>query len=58
LFRFAVEFFREPDAQIGFAAFGWMSRGQELCVPMIAIGAFLFIYAQRRAAPAKDGHSA
>lgn len=48
VFRFIVEFFREPDEQIGFAAFGWMSRGQELCVPMIVIGAAMFIYAYRR----------
>ncbi|MDB6062422.1 MAG: prolipoprotein diacylglyceryl transferase [Verrucomicrobiaceae bacterium] len=45
IFRFAVEFVREPDAQIGFAAFGWMSRGQELSLPMIFIGLGLFIYA-------------
>ena len=25
--RFAAEFFREPDAHIGFQAFGWMTRG-------------------------------
>src|SRR5690606_16220670 len=31
--RFLVEFVRQPDAQIGFAAFGWMSRGQELSLP-------------------------
>lgn len=45
LFRFITEFFREPDAQIGFAAFGWMSRGQELSLPMIAIGAIIFVWA-------------
>jgi len=48
LFRFLVEFVREPDEQIGFAAFGWMSRGQELSLPMILIGAALVIYAYRR----------
>lgn len=48
VFRFVVEFFREPDEQIGFAAFGWMSRGQELCIPMIVIGAAVFIYAYYR----------
>lgn len=48
VFRFSVEFYREPDAQIGFAAFGWMSRGQELSLPMIVIGAALFIYAYAR----------
>lgn len=51
LFRFVVEFVREPDVQIGFAAFGWMSRGQELSLPMIIIGAALFIYAYRRRSP-------
>ena len=54
VFRFIVEFFREPDEQIGFAAFGWMSRGQELCVPMIVVGAVLFIYAYRRNAAAES----
>ena len=48
VFRFITEFFREPDAQIGFAAFGWMSRGQQLSLPMIVIGAAMFIWAYRR----------
>lgn len=52
VFRFIVEFFREPDAHIGLELFGWMSRGQELSLPMIAIGAAVFIYAcSRRATP-------
>jgi phosphatidylglycerol:prolipoprotein diacylglycerol transferase len=54
VFRFVVEFFREPDAQIGFAAFGWMSRGQQLSLPMIIIGAGLFIYAYSSAAGNKS----
>jgi phosphatidylglycerol:prolipoprotein diacylglycerol transferase len=53
VFRFLVEFVREPDEHIGFAAFGWMSRGQELSLPMIAIGAAIFIYAYRRDAAAR-----
>ncbi len=40
LARFTVEFFREPDAQLGFLALG-LSMGQWLCVPMIAVGAWL-----------------
>lgn len=48
VFRFITEFFREPDAQIGFAAFGWMSRGQQLSLPMILIGAIVFIWAHRK----------
>jgi phosphatidylglycerol:prolipoprotein diacylglycerol transferase len=50
LFRFVVEFFREPDSHIGLEAFGWMSRGQELSLPMIALGAGLLIYAYTRRA--------
>ena len=37
---------------IGFVAFGWMTRGQMLCLPMIAAGLAMFAWAQRRAAPA------
>lgn len=45
--RFTVECFREPDAQVGFLAFG-LTMGQLLCLPMIAFGLFLTIRAQRR----------
>jgi len=41
LFRFGVEFVREPDANLGAVAFGWMTMGQVLSVPMIALGAWL-----------------
>ncbi len=41
LFRFIVEFAREPDAHITTLVFGWMTRGQLLCLPMIAFGLFL-----------------
>ncbi len=37
LFRFGIEFFREPDQQVGFLALG-LSLGQWLCLAMIAIG--------------------
>jgi len=40
-FRFFVEFFRQPDAQLGFVALDFFSMGQLLCVPMIALGAYL-----------------
>ncbi|HSW93141.1 MAG TPA: prolipoprotein diacylglyceryl transferase [Gammaproteobacteria bacterium] len=48
LFRFTVEFFREPDSQIGFVAYGWMSKGQLLSIPMILIGLILLFYAYGR----------
>lgn len=58
--RFVAEFFREPDAHLGFQAFGWMTRGQLLCLPMIALGLYLLWYAYHRspAIPrAKDARS-
>jgi phosphatidylglycerol:prolipoprotein diacylglycerol transferase len=39
-FRFFAEFAREPDAFLGFQALG-MTRGQWLCVPMVAFGVYL-----------------
>ena len=42
VFRFIVEFVREPDAQLGYLAFGWLTMGQVLSLPLIALGLFLF----------------
>ena len=53
VFRFVVEFFREPDDHLLFVAFDWMTRGQQLCIPMIALGVFLMWYAYKKAG--KDG---
>lgn len=46
--RFIVEFFREPDAQLGFIL-GPFSMGQLLCTPMIAFGIWLAVTARKRA---------
>jgi phosphatidylglycerol---prolipoprotein diacylglyceryl transferase len=46
-FRFAVEFVRMPDAQIGYLAFGWLTMGQLLSLPLIAIGLF-WLWLSRR----------
>ncbi len=48
LFRFGVEFVREPDVQLGFLAFHWLTMGQVLSLPLIAIGLFL-LWKSRRA---------
>lgn len=48
LFRFLVEFVREPDAHIGHLAFGWLTMGQLLTIPMIAGGLGLLAWATRR----------
>ena len=49
-FRFLVEFFRQPDGHIGFDAFGWLTRGQILSLPMIVAGVALIVYAYRHQA--------
>ncbi len=45
--RFAVEFFREPDANRGFIAFDWMTMGHMLSLPLIVAGLFLLLRARR-----------
>ncbi len=51
VFRLTIEFFREPDAQIGYLAFGWLTEGQVLSIPMIIFGLIILAYAYRRAKP-------
>ena len=48
IFRFIVEFVRGPDAQRGYLAFGWVTMGQILCIPMIAGGLLLIWWAYNR----------
>ncbi|MCY1277293.1 Prolipoprotein diacylglyceryl transferase [compost metagenome] len=48
IFRFAVEFVRVPDAQLGYLAFGWLTMGQVLCLPMIIGGIAMIVWAHRR----------
>jgi len=47
-FRFVVEFVRLPDAHIGYLAFGWLTMGQILTVPMLLLGAFLMMKAYQK----------
>ncbi len=49
LFRLIVEFFRQPDVQIGFIL-GFFSMGQLLSLPMLIVGAIM-IWRQNRMAP-------
>jgi phosphatidylglycerol:prolipoprotein diacylglycerol transferase len=48
LFRLLIEFVREPDAQIGYLAFGWVTEGQVLSLPMVFLGLIMVLYAYRR----------
>lgn len=45
--RFFIEFFREPDAQLGFVLFSF-TMGQVLCFAMIGCGIGLYAYLSRR----------
>ncbi|CBL43722.1 Prolipoprotein diacylglyceryl transferase [gamma proteobacterium HdN1] len=51
VFRFSVEFTREPDAQLGFIALDWMTMGQLLSIPLIVVGLVLLKIAYARKAP-------
>ncbi len=46
VFRFIVEFFREPDSQLGYYL-GYITMGQILCFLMIAAGIGLFFYVKK-----------
>jgi phosphatidylglycerol:prolipoprotein diacylglycerol transferase len=46
-FRFAVEFFREPDAHLGFLFLDWVTMGQLLSLPMIVAGCVFFAVGRR-----------
>ena len=48
IFRIFCEFFREPDAHIGFLAFG-LTMGMILSVPMIIIGIYAIVRVERAA---------
>ena len=45
VFRFFIEFTREPDQQLGLF-FEFLSMGMILSIPMIIFGIFIFIYSQ------------
>jgi phosphatidylglycerol:prolipoprotein diacylglycerol transferase len=46
--RFAVEWVRLPDANIGYLVGDWLTMGMLLTTPMILIGAIVMIFAYRR----------
>jgi phosphatidylglycerol:prolipoprotein diacylglycerol transferase len=55
-FRFLIEFVRMPDAQLGYLAFGWLTMGQLLSLPLVAIGLF-WLWLSRRS-PTLEPHRA
>ncbi len=45
--RIFEEFFRLPDPQYGYLAFGWLTMGQILCLPMVVFGLILLFLPDR-----------
>jgi phosphatidylglycerol:prolipoprotein diacylglycerol transferase len=47
VFRFGIEFYRVPDAHLGYLSLGWVTMGQILTVPMIVAGAIMLVLGYR-----------
>ena len=47
VFRCGMEFIRLPDAHIGYLAFGWVTMGQVLSLPLVVFGCLLLWLAYR-----------
>jgi phosphatidylglycerol:prolipoprotein diacylglycerol transferase len=47
-FRFLIEFVRVPDVQLGYLAFGWVTMGQILSLPLIVVGVVLLWISRRK----------
>ena len=47
IFRFLIEFVRQPDAHIGYLAGDWLTMGQVLSLPVIAVGIIILIWVSR-----------
>jgi len=56
VFRCGMEFIRLPDAHMGYLAFGWVTMGQVLSLPLVVFGCLLLWLAYRgRPATAATG---
>jgi phosphatidylglycerol---prolipoprotein diacylglyceryl transferase len=49
--RIAIEFVRVPDQQLGYLAYGWLTMGQLLSLPMLVVGLLMFAYAYAKRIP-------
>ena len=45
--RSVAEIFRQPDPQLGFIAWNWLTMGQLLSFIMIALGVILLVWAYK-----------
>ena len=51
IFRIVMEFFRQPDEQLGFIAFGWLTMGQLLSIAILLIGIAFLLWLYRAGIP-------
>ncbi len=51
-FRFLVEFYRQPDAHLGYLAFDWFTMGHLLSTPMVLVGVGVLWWSYHRPQPA------
>ena len=51
IFRFAVEFVRVPDEQLGYLFGGFITMGQLLSLPLVVLGIVVLVMAQKVHAP-------
>lgn len=49
--RFAAEFWRQPDPQLGFICCGWLTMGQALSLVMVAIAIAIYPFIRKQAVP-------
>lgn len=50
-FRFAIEFVRQPDAQLGYLWGGWLTMGQVLSTPLVVAGVCILVFAWKKKLP-------
>ena len=51
IFRFVIEFVREPDVQLGYLWGNWLTMGQVLSLPLIIVGAAILAFAITKKLP-------
>jgi phosphatidylglycerol:prolipoprotein diacylglycerol transferase len=51
IFRIGVEFVRVPDEHIGYLAFGWLTMGQLLSLPVLTTGVAMLAWSYTRREP-------
>ncbi len=51
IFRFLIEFVREPDVQLGYLWGGWLTMGQLLSLPLVIVGICVLVFALTKKLP-------